>query len=82
MPRKHLKSNAEVAAIIESEGLGYAIQCYMSADSIEDKVLATYWEEAKEVLDKIEEYLEEFSDEAQSWEELEDENSNDEDEEY
>lgn len=51
------RGNEEVKAIIEDEGLGYAVQSYMDEDSIEDPELAKAWKEARAALDKIEELL-------------------------
>jgi hypothetical protein len=53
----------QVADIVESEGLGYAIQHYMSADSIEDEDLARLWRIAKEALDQIVDGANELDDE-------------------
>lgn len=50
-------NTTEVCEIIENEGLGYAITSYISHDQIEDVKLADLWRVAKEVLDKIEEYV-------------------------
>lgn len=47
-------SNRKVAQIVDSEGIGYAVQHYMSADSIADPELASLWQQAAEVLGKIE----------------------------
>ncbi len=44
----------DVFDVIEKEGFGYAIQCYLSADRIEDERLKQLWSEAKERLDEIE----------------------------
>ena len=49
----------EVRDIIETEGLGYAVQDYMSAESIADETLAHYWKKASEYLNKITDYVEE-----------------------
>jgi hypothetical protein len=47
-------SNRTVAQIVDNEGIGYAIQHYMSADSIADPELAALWTQANEILSKIE----------------------------
>ena len=47
----------QVADIVHSEGLDYAITDYMSADSIKDPDLARLWRIAKEALDGISEIL-------------------------
>lgn len=51
------KTNRQVADIIECEGLGYAIQHYLSPNDIEDEELARAWSEAKRALDHVEEVL-------------------------
>jgi hypothetical protein len=48
----------DVANIVDSEGLGYAIQSYLSAENIEDEELRTMWEDAATLLNNIEAYLE------------------------
>lgn len=48
----------EVAGIIESEGLGYAVKGYLSGDSIDDPVLALIWKTAALAMDAIEQYIE------------------------
>jgi hypothetical protein len=47
----------EIANKVELEGLGYMVQHYMSADYVEDPVLAKWWRTAKEALDEIEAML-------------------------
>lgn len=47
----------EVAAIIENEGLGYAIESYCSPSSIRDEDLSNMWEEARDLLIRIQEYI-------------------------
>lgn len=59
---KQKHSVSEIAGIIESEGLGYAIQSYVKASSIKDEDLADMWERAKELLDEIQEYVEDNAD--------------------
>lgn len=53
--------NTEIAEIVEREGLGYAVQWYMSGKNFKDKYLANLWDETKERLDEIEEILENAS---------------------
>ena len=48
------KSNLDVAYIVESEGLDYAITGYMGSEDFEDPRLAKLWDEATVVLGKIE----------------------------
>lgn len=57
MADKSKMTNEEVAAVVDSEGLGYAIEHYMSADSIEDPVLAARWCAAKEALSAVRDCL-------------------------
>lgn len=58
-----------VTEMVEREGLGYAIQHYLSGDSIEDPELAKMWDEAKTLLDRIEVHLEdEMRKSDSSWE--------------
>jgi hypothetical protein len=53
----------DVAGIVEQEGLGYAVQHYLSAERIQDAKLADLWGRAKGLLNEIETYLEEHADE-------------------
>lgn len=50
----------DVAEIVESEGLGYAVTGYMSHESIADKDLKELWKQASEILSKIENILEPY----------------------
>ena len=56
MPNK--KDIEEVAAIVNSEGLGYAVMGYMSADSIADPKLAELWAAADKALYALDKYIE------------------------
>lgn len=47
----------QVAQIVESEGLDYAIQHYMGSDRIADADLAAAWDHASEALAAVEEIL-------------------------
>ena len=49
-----------VAHIVDNEGLDYAIMSYMSSASIEDEELAALWDQAYEVLTKIEKILDPY----------------------
>lgn len=49
----------DIAYIVESEGLDYAILHYLDADAIEDGALAKLWKQAGHLLEQIEEMLEE-----------------------
>lgn len=46
-------TNAELADIIEDEGLGYAVSEYVSADQIEDPTMRALWEHASLTLAAI-----------------------------
>lgn len=48
-----LYSDDDLRNIIDNEGLGYAVQWYLSADRIEDKDTADLWREAKKALDNL-----------------------------
>lgn len=48
----------EMAYILENEGTGYAIQHYTSGYKIADPVLAKMWDECKERMFAIEQYIE------------------------
>lgn len=50
-------TNEQVADIVRSEGLDYAITNYMGADSIEDPELAQAWENARQALAEVERLL-------------------------
>ena len=52
----------DVADVISNEGLGYAIQNYLSWKDIEDKQLAKLWKQAADAMDKIEEITKEYLD--------------------
>lgn len=47
-------TNAELADIIECEGIGYAVTYYVSPGRIEDEEMRTLWEEVREKLRQIE----------------------------
>lgn len=59
MPNKKL-SNKQVGEVVNSEGLGYAVQFYMGADKIKDPVLAEKWKAAAEALRAIDAILEKY----------------------
>lgn len=48
----------EIKQIVESEGLGYAVQDYLSSESILDPKLKQLWDAAQHALNAIEQYLE------------------------
>ena len=43
----------DVAHIVDAEGLGYAIESYMSGDQIDDPVLKEKWNQAAKLLQEI-----------------------------
>jgi len=47
----------EVGRVCAREGMGYAIQHYMSSRRIEDEQLAKLWQEADEALTKVNDFL-------------------------
>jgi len=47
----------EVADIVDSEGLGYAIVDYMNGDEIEDQELRDLWKQASPILARIQEII-------------------------
>lgn len=51
-------TNLEIADMIESEGLGYGIQHYLSHENIADEWLSSKWKQCSELMDEIEKYLE------------------------
>jgi len=63
MAKKSKKMGLEqVAGVVENEGLGYAVQHYMSGKDIEDIHLAQLWDQAGDLLNEIDEILEPFMD--------------------
>lgn len=58
MPTEKLLSDDDVAAVVEAEGLGYAVQHYMSADRIANPKLRGLWKRAADALDAIDKILE------------------------
>lgn len=58
MARK--RSNKQVNSIVESEGLGYAVEHYLDANSIADPELSKLWATAADALKKISTILEQF----------------------
>jgi hypothetical protein len=47
----------EIVQIIESDGLGHAVQHNIDAESIEDGQLRLLWLDAKVALEKVEDYI-------------------------
>jgi len=61
LPGEHEeKTLQEVALIVQAEGLGYAVQSHMSANSIQDQDLRTKWRQAAKLLDEIDNILEPY----------------------
>lgn len=58
MSDRPLKRVQEVADIVEAEGLGYAVESYLSGKSIADGHLAHLWNEAGAYLKLIRQHLE------------------------
>lgn len=46
-----------LAGIVETEGLGYAIEDYLSADRIADPEVRTLWDQASKAMKRIRELL-------------------------
>lgn len=51
----------EIAAVVDNEGLDYAIQHYLSSDRIADPELAKLWQDAAAALSAVSSYLEEHT---------------------
>lgn len=78
---KRKLSTSELAAIVESEGLGFTIENEVNATRIKDEDLADMWSRAKELIDEIQAYIEDNADSVDDADEA-DEDRDDEDEEY
>jgi len=64
----------EVLEFVEcSDNLGYCITDKLNPEEISDPVLATYWSDARELLNIIEEYLESHRNDEEEYEDDEDE---------
>jgi hypothetical protein len=67
-------STAEVYELVEcGDGLGYTITDRIAPEEIVDPVLSTLWEDARELLRTIEDYLESHADDFDGIEDEEDE---------
>jgi hypothetical protein len=53
-----LRTNGDAVDIIENEGLGYAVQHYISGDSFADAKTARLWNEADRALAALVTHLE------------------------
>lgn len=53
-------SNDEAKSIIENEGIGYAVQSYISGDEFKDPETRRLWNEADKALSDLESYLGDF----------------------
>jgi hypothetical protein len=58
MSDKIKKTILEVGEIVGTEGLGYAIEDYLSPNNIEDDELSRLWREANNSLFAVKTYLE------------------------
>lgn len=61
MAKKNKLTIEEVAAIVDGEGLDYAIEAYMSAERIEDDNLRDWWIRAETALSEIRAILAPYS---------------------
>ena len=52
----------DLYAIVESEGLDYAIENYVNADKIEDEAVRAKWKAAEEALAAVREMLKVYED--------------------
>lgn len=50
-------TSKEVAQIVDSEGLGYSIEEYLSETEIEDPILKEKWIKAQKLMEEIREML-------------------------
>lgn len=50
--------NDDAVNIIQSDGIGYAVQCYCKGDSFDDPETCRLWNAAAEALDNLEGHLE------------------------
>jgi hypothetical protein len=57
--KKDLMTDEQVAYIVSSEGLGYAITGYMGSEKFENRELAELWNQANDILNKIQNILDE-----------------------
>jgi hypothetical protein len=53
-------TNEDIAIKTQSEGLGYMIQHYLSADDIEDRWLSNKWRQCESLLNEIQSYLDQY----------------------
>lgn len=60
MSSRKKKTKQEVADIVMSEGLGYAIQHYLPSTDIEDEELRMWWNKAENALDKVRNLLDDY----------------------
>jgi len=56
-PPKRTITNLQVNDIVESEGLGYAITGYIGSEEFVDLELAALWDQANDILTKIQNKL-------------------------
>jgi hypothetical protein len=55
-------SVSDVGSILEQEGVGYALTCYMDSDNILDPKLAKLWDEAQAAVEALEQYIKDHKD--------------------
>lgn len=74
--RTHMRTLtvAEIYDIVDQNGLGECVIIRVNPDEIRDPVLSTLWEDARELLRTIEDYLESNSDNFDGIEEDEEDN--------
>ncbi len=70
---------SQINDIVETEGLGYAIEDYLASNRIADADLADMWAKASELLKEIQSYIEDniFDDGEEERDEDEDEEETD-----
>ena len=54
---EHEYSNEEVRDIIEQEGFGYAVTCYMGPTAIADPRIKVLWKQAQDAMKELENAL-------------------------
>lgn len=56
----HCYSAQQVALMVDTEGLGYCVQHYLGADSIEEGPLQDAWRDAESAMQRIQALLSEI----------------------
>lgn len=57
-----LYTNEDLAAVVDNEGLGYAVQHYLAAERIADPEVRKLWQEAADALDRLSERIPDICD--------------------